>query len=625
MITKWGVKNFKSILDADLELAPLTIFTGVNSSGKSSFLQSIAMLAQSARRDDAGVITLNGDFLPDLGSFDQVYHKNSDESKRILTDKIGINCTFKLNENEDVNLKLELSKYGEKKLFVHKLSLESKKKEEDKDTAILNYSYNGEISIDEINLNYEQLQKVKSNINCEMIEWSALRSIFNRYSFLPDSLCFSDLLEEIFSAPDFEVEYFIKQLSDFPTKELTNEEAREYADKRFTDWDKRLVNELLSLCTRESYEDNTAPLNYIVPDFEELFNIFYEDDGWDSYFEIELADWYQVLSKQDKKKQESIKDKLLMNSFKDDFREAIERYKDNFNLELPKRLKNARDFLYNYFKFKIKYLAPLRVYPKDGLTDEGEPIKLENEDINTFRRRKDEYHQKMMNIGVGVNGENTMPLIRHLYDIGYDIENYFSPKYFEDTDYKPLKKKNIYEGLIEWLKYFDLADNFKKGELDNGLPTIDLVIKELKLALTQLGTGVSQILPVIVQCLITPVGSTLIIQEPEQNLHPKWQSLLADLFFGMSVHGRRCIIETHSEYIIKKLRYRIVADKDEKINKEIKIYFTTINENGESEFEEIEINEYGVITNWPEDFFDEGSKWAVDINKAATDKWERNK
>jgi len=40
MISKWGVKNFKSILEADLELAPLTIFTGTNSSGKSSFLQT---------------------------------------------------------------------------------------------------------------------------------------------------------------------------------------------------------------------------------------------------------------------------------------------------------------------------------------------------------------------------------------------------------------------------------------------------------------------------------------------------------------------------------------------------------------------------------------------------------
>jgi predicted ATPase len=50
MITKWGVENFKSILKADLDLAPLTVFTGTNCSGKSSFLQSIVMLVQTARR-----------------------------------------------------------------------------------------------------------------------------------------------------------------------------------------------------------------------------------------------------------------------------------------------------------------------------------------------------------------------------------------------------------------------------------------------------------------------------------------------------------------------------------------------------------------------------------------------
>jgi len=50
--------------------------------------------------------------------------------------------------------------------------------------------------------------------------------------------------------------------------------------------------------------------------------------------------------------------------------------------------------------------------------------------------------------------------------------------------------------------------------------------------------------------------STFVIEEPETNLHPKFQSLLADMFvdahkqFGMSF-----IIETHSEYLIRKLQY----------------------------------------------------------------------
>ena len=42
MITKWKVFNFKSISEeTELDLGPLTIFAGANSSGKSTFIQSV--------------------------------------------------------------------------------------------------------------------------------------------------------------------------------------------------------------------------------------------------------------------------------------------------------------------------------------------------------------------------------------------------------------------------------------------------------------------------------------------------------------------------------------------------------------------------------------------------------
>jgi len=83
MITKWGVKNFKSILDAELELAPLTIFTGVNSSGKSVFLDSIVMLAQAARSKDNGTVVVAGNLL-DLGDFDRIYNNKASEYRNFL-------------------------------------------------------------------------------------------------------------------------------------------------------------------------------------------------------------------------------------------------------------------------------------------------------------------------------------------------------------------------------------------------------------------------------------------------------------------------------------------------------------------------------------------------------------
>ena len=45
MIKKLHFQNFKSIRDNEIHLAPLTFFTGLNSSGKSSFLQALRLLA----------------------------------------------------------------------------------------------------------------------------------------------------------------------------------------------------------------------------------------------------------------------------------------------------------------------------------------------------------------------------------------------------------------------------------------------------------------------------------------------------------------------------------------------------------------------------------------------------
>ena len=71
MITNWKVSNFKSIRDeTELHLAPLTLFAGANSSGKSTFIQSILLVAQTlANKVSSRSVVLNG-ALTSLGQFD---------------------------------------------------------------------------------------------------------------------------------------------------------------------------------------------------------------------------------------------------------------------------------------------------------------------------------------------------------------------------------------------------------------------------------------------------------------------------------------------------------------------------------------------------------------------------
>lgn len=66
--------------------------------------------------------------------------------------------------------------------------------------------------------------------------------------------------------------------------------------------------------------------------------------------------------------------------------------------------------------------------------------------------------------------------------------------------------------------------------------------------------------------------SVLVIEEPENYLHPKWQSLLAEMFLEASEkYNIQLIIETHSEYLIRSFQ-NLVADKKLKDDK-IKIFY----------------------------------------------------
>ena len=89
MITKWKVSNFKSIHDeVELDLGKLTVFSGVNSVGKSTLIQSILLVAQTlGEKSHEQSIALNGD-LVNLGRFDEL-RSDGGESNEV---KIAFTC-----------------------------------------------------------------------------------------------------------------------------------------------------------------------------------------------------------------------------------------------------------------------------------------------------------------------------------------------------------------------------------------------------------------------------------------------------------------------------------------------------------------------------------------------------
>ena len=140
-----------------------------------------------------------------------------------------------------------------------------------------------------------------------------------------------------------------------------------------------------------------------------------------------------------------------------------------------------------------------------------------------------------------------------------------------------------------------------------------------KVALTEVGFGVSQILPVITLCYYAPEGSTIILEQPEIHLHPSVQAGLADVLIEVTKTRKiQIILESHSEHLLKRLQRRMAEYDADQIGVSsdcVKLYFCK-NEGSESQLEPLQLNEYGYIKNWPEDFFGNDLEESGEMMKA---------
>ena len=75
--------------------------------------------------------------------------------------------------------------------------------------------------------------------------------------------------------------------------------------------------------------------------------------------------------------------------------------------------------------------------------------------------------------------------------------------------------------------------------------------------LIDVGYGVSQVLPVVTDLLREDTADLFLLQQPEVHLHPSAQAALGSLFCQVAAQGRQLIVETHSDYILDRVRMDI--------------------------------------------------------------------
>ena len=135
---------------------------------------------------------------------------------------------------------------------------------------------------------------------------------------------------------------------------------------------------------------------------------------------------------------------------------------------------------------------------------------------------------------------------------------------------------------------------------------------QVQLSLHDVGTGVSQLLPIVVGAAQEEYASSFMIEQPELHVHPRLQAAMADLFIdAVGRHLHKFILETHSEHLILRLLRRIretekgTAPPDRRLRTdELAIYYLK-QENGSTTASRIDVDVKGeFIQPWPDDFFE---------------------
>lgn len=122
-------------------------------------------------------------------------------------------------------------------------------------------------------------------------------------------------------------------------------------------------------------------------------------------------------------------------------------------------------------------------------------------------------------------------------------------------------KKAFYDALLAFGKDSGLFNDFgvKKLGKKSGSP-FQIMVKTggPPRNLQDVGYGVSQVLPVFGDSVLTPKGSRLLLQQPEVHLHPRAQAALGTLFARLAASKQKeFVIETHSDYLLDRVRLEV--------------------------------------------------------------------
>lgn len=160
----------------------------------------------------------------------------------------------------------------------------------------------------------------------------------------------------------------------------------------------------------------------------------------------------------------------------------------------------------------------------------------------------------------------------------------------------------VFHDVSAWLKRMKVADGIEARQVGRST-RYELVVSRdgVDANIRDVGIGISQVLPVLTLAHFAPVGSTIVLEEPEIHLHPLAQAVLADLFVETSrTRHVQFIVETHSEHLFRRMQTLIAQQKATADG--CAMYFVE-RDNKQARLRALQVDEFGAVANWPEHFF----------------------
>ncbi len=559
MTISFQLINFKSLKKMNkLELKPLTILCGSNGCGKSSILKSLLMLRQSSvTREEYGMSSeelppflFNGP-LTQLGNWEDIIHRNSEE------DEIGFrwNLLEPDTEKPTVDSSLEIRIIRGVSHDRMNLLLKSMDFIDNVNNFTMKLVYNRDEDTYTMSIRNLTIDKLRGLFwlldTYRIVEETRFRQSFG-------DLLFNDIscIKANFDIKDInrdQLEFqgmFPLKIKGFDVKSVT-EKMLSSIFKAAEETFENESDEEKKL--RKEFMDTM--LEDLSLDKNEIFDRVLSDDNIDSF---------------DKK---MLMSRLVHFKLDDIDFNQFEPYS-----EMLRKLRHLWS--------SIRYIGPLRDEPKRYYA-----------------------FDQVGKLGIGLKGEYTAHVLSVLRN--WEVPDYYIPQIEKNKvlSYDLQSGKTLMEALNTWLSLMDLPT--VETEMMKNVFELKVKNEAGQVSISDTGFGVSQVLPILVESIRMKPGETLILEQPEIHLHPKTQSKLADFLICMAKSGRHFVIETHSEYMIKRLCLRIAQDYTDETGKLVNVQFVEQDRGEGAVLTSVSINPYGSIENWPRGFFDESDATSI--------------